>query len=119
MTEQNNIKYQNLGQVAAMGDNARVEVVNQTQGESKTINFGSFLEELKQLRKGIEEDSQASEDEKDAAIVVIQNAKEAAKAEDQAGAIASLKKGSKWLLGLAEKLSVQIVAGIIRDHLHG
>lgn len=113
------IKYQNLGQVGAMGDNASVEVLHQSQGEVKTLNFGLFLEQLGELRKGLDEAPGITQDEKDAAIVVIQNAKDAAKEKNEPGVRKSLQKASTWLLAVAEKLGIQVVAGLLKDQLHG
>lgn len=113
------IKYQNLGQVGAMGDNAHVEVVNQAQGEAKALNFGLFLEQLGELRKELDVVTEVDQDEKDSAIAVIQNAKEAAKAEDEAGVRKSLRKAGGWVLGVAEKLGIQVVASLLKDQLHG
>ena len=113
------IKYQNLGQVGAMGDNAHVEILHQGQGEVKTFNFSLFLEQLGELRKGLDEAPNVTQDQKDAAIVVIQNAKEAAKAEDEAGIKKSLGKAGNWVLAVCEKLGIQVVAALIKDQLQG
>ncbi len=113
------IKYQNFGQVGAMGDNAHVEVINQAQGEAKALNFGLLLEQLSELRKELDVVAEIDEDEKDAAIAIIQNAKEAAKSEDEAGVKKSLRKAKGWVLTVAEKLGIQVVASLLKDQLHG
>ncbi len=74
MTTDGNAKYQNLGQVGAMGDNAHVELVTQNQGapaSMPSLNYPLLLEELTELRQAIDKVDDVTSDEKDRELSAV------------------------------------------------
>lgn len=125
MTTDGNAKYQNLGQVGAMGDNAHVELVTQNQGapaSMQSLNYPLLLEQLTALRQAIDKVDDVTSDEKDQAIAGIHEAKEAARKEDPSGIQSGLRKAGKWVGDVAEKTGIYLVANLTKDaiihHIH-
>lgn len=113
MKDEASVKYQNLGQVGAMGDNAQVSQLSQHQGsvsKDESFNYQLLLEKLLELRSAIDEESERPRDEKDAAISVIQNAKDEVLAKNPSGVLTSLRKAGPWLTSLIEKFGIQFLA---------
>lgn len=107
-----------VGQAMAVGPGAQAsngtlqQVWNEAGGN---IDLAQLAAELATLRTALR--AEATSAEEDVAIGAIAQAETAAIAKDGPGAIAHLRNGSKWVLGVAEKIGVAVAISAIKTAL--
>ena len=108
-------KYQNVGNVGAMGDNARSDnnTFVQTRPAS-AIDLGQLAIELGRILTEMKKRSDLSATH-DAEIKTITQAETAAESGDKSKALEVLKGAGKWTLEVAKS----VTAGIVKDAIEG
>jgi hypothetical protein len=109
-------KYSNLGNVGAMGDDARSDnnMFVQTTPAS-TIDLGELVAELGRVRTEMKRKADSADADHDAEIGAIARAEKAAKDGDKSRALEFLKGAGKWTLDVAKS----VAAGIVKDAIEG
>ena len=109
-------KYQNLGNVGAMGDAARSDNNTFVQmGANSDIDLAELAKQLAQVRAEMKRSAVADDPAQDAAIGTIAQAEAAAKSGDKSKALEFLKGAGKWALDTAKS----VAAGLVKDAIEG
>lgn len=108
--------YTNLGQVGAMGDNAKVETLTQNwEAAAGDLDLATLARELETLRASMQPDAISGPQLRSVAAVV--EAKEAAEAGDGKGVMAALNKAGTWAFDTAGKIGVGVAIAALKTAL--
>jgi hypothetical protein len=109
-------KYQNVGNVGAMGDNARSDNNTFVQtGPAPPVDLAELARELAQVRAEMRRKANPDDPAHDAEIGAIAKAESAAKSGDKSRALEILKGAGEWTLEVAKSVTTSLV----KDALEG
>jgi hypothetical protein len=109
-------EYKNLGQVGAMGDNARSD--NNQFVQSAPLGSGDLAElatQLARVRTEMKKQASPEDPDQDAEIGVVAQAEKAARSGDKSKTLDFLKSAGKWTLEVAKS----VTAGLVKDVIEG
>lgn len=107
------------GQAGAVGPQSHAHDMNfvQVNNQTDSLDLVQLARELEQLRVALK--SEATTPEQDADIGIIARAELEAKNNNKQKAVEFLLQSGKWVLGVAEKIGVALIVGLIKDGLQG
>jgi hypothetical protein len=100
-----------VGQGAGVGGGIQ-STYHQSQ---QSLDLNALVKDLEHLRRKLK--TQSSAPEHDIAIGQVAMAEEAARKGDEAGALSALKSAGIWVLGVAEKIGVNVASQALRVSL--
>lgn len=113
-----NSKYQNFGNVGAMGDAARSDNNTFVQsGKNSALDLAVLVEQLSLVRAEMKRNADSSDPAHDVAIGVVAQAEAAAKAGEKSKALEFLKGAGKWALDTAKSVAAELVKDAIEGRL--
>jgi hypothetical protein len=109
----------NIGQAGAVGHNPHAHNMNFVQGtnSSGTLNIENLAKELSKLREELTIEAQTPEQTADIGLIAL--AEREAKNGNESKALEYLSKAGKWVLGVAEKIGIALVVGLLKDSITG
>jgi hypothetical protein len=111
-------KYQNLGNVGAMGDNARSDNNTFVQaGPASPVDLAELARQLAQVRAEMRRKANPDDPAHDAEIGAIAQAESAAKSGDKSKALEFLKGAGTWTLEVAKSITASLVKDAIEGRL--
>lgn len=109
-------KYENYGQVGAMGEKARSDNNKLLQSApNQPIDLVELTKQLAQVRAEMKKQANPDKPEHDEAIGAVASAEKAAKSGDQSSALKYLQGAGKWALEVAES----VAASVVKDAIEG
>jgi hypothetical protein len=109
-------KYQNFGNVGAMGDAPRSDNNTFVQlGPAAAIDLAELAKQLAQVRAEMKREANRNDPMQDAAIGAIAQAETAARSGDKSKALEFLKGAGSWALDVAKS----VAAGLVKDAIGG
>jgi len=111
-----NPKYQNQGNVGAMGDNARSDSnVFVQSNPAVEVDLAELTKQLAAVRAEMRKIADPDDAQHDAEIGAIAQAQIAAQSGDKSKALEFLKGAGKWTLDVAKS----VAAGLVKDAIEG